>query len=93
MKKFVAIILVLVSLVTTAAAEFYPRCAVVADIDEAEDLVICEDFAGVIWQFYGIEDFVIGDLVAMILWDADTPESIFDDEIIDALYGGTNFEY
>lgn len=96
MKKLVAVITILVSLSLVfsvgAASEFYPRCAVVTEINESDDLVTCKDFAGVIWQFYGIEDFDIGDLVGMILWDCGTPDSIFDDEIIDAVYGGYNFE-
>ena len=96
MKKFVAVILVLVSmsLVFSAGAvsEFYPRCAVVTSIDEVEDLVTVEDFAGVVWSFYGVEDFIVGDLVAMLLWDCGTPDTIFDDEVIDAVYGGYNFE-
>ena len=94
MKKFVAVILVLVlvlSITSAVASEFYPRCAVITEIDEINDLVVCEDFAGIIWEFYGIEDFDIGDLVAMLMWDCDTPDSIFDDEIIDAVYGGYNF--
>ena len=70
-------------------SEFYPRAAVIIELVEDEDIVVCQDAAGVIWKFYGIEDFDIGDIVAMILWDAGTPESIFDDEIIDATYAGT----
>lgn len=97
MKKVIAIIIILVSLLVicsaSAISEFYPRCAMVTEIDETEDLVTVEDFAGVIWQFYGVEDFIVGDLVAMLLWDCGTPDSIFDDEIIDAVYGGYNFQY
>ena len=95
MKKFVAVITIIVSLSlvfsASAVSEFYPRCAVVTDINEVEDIVTCEDFAGVIWQFYGVEDFKVGDLVAMLLWDCGTSDSIFDDEIIDVVYGGYNF--
>ena len=70
-------------------SEFYPRAAIIIELVEDEDIVVCQDAAGVIWEFYGIEDFDIGDIVAMILWDAGTPEGIFDDEIIDATYAGT----
>ncbi len=70
-------------------SEFYPRAAIITELDLDEDLVTCVDSAGCIWQFYGVEDFGVGDIVAMILWDAGTPESIFDDEVIDAAYAGT----
>lgn len=69
--------------------ELYPRAAIITELDLNEDLVTCVDAAGCIWQFYGVEDFDIGDIVALILWNAGTPESIFDDEIIDAVYAGT----
>lgn len=68
---------------------FYPRSAIVTELCPEEDLVVCQDAAKVIWEFYGIEDFEVGDLVSMLLWDCGTPNSIFDDEIIDAVYGGT----
>lgn len=77
------------SMPTKAESSFYPRTAITIEIIEDEDIVVCQDAAGVIWEFYGIEDFEVGDLVSMLLWDCGTPDSIFDDEIIDATYAGT----
>ena len=77
------------SMPAKAESRFYPSAAIIIEIIEDEDLVTCIDAAGRIWQFYGIEDLDVGDIVAMILWDAGTPESVFDDEIIDATYAGT----
>lgn len=77
------------SMPAKAESSFYPRAAIIIEIIEDEDIVVCQDAAGVIWEFYGIEDFDIGDIVAMLLWDKGTPESIYDDEIIDVVYAGT----
>ena len=40
-----------------------------------------------LWEFYGIEDYQIGDFVSCIVWDAGT-QKIFDDEILDVVYAG-----
>lgn len=80
--------MVFFSMPAKAEGSFYPRAAIITALDLNEDLVTCVDAAGRIWQFYGVEDFDIGDVVAMIMWDAGTP-SVFDDEIIDATYAGT----
>lgn len=77
------------SMPAKAESSFYPRAAIITEICYEEDLIICVDAAGVEWSFFGVEDFDIGDLVAMLLWDCGTPESIYDDEIIDVVYAGT----
>ena len=66
----------------------YPRTAVVTDLDYDEDLVICTDSVGFDWVFEGIEDWSEGDVVSLLMWDADTPDSILDDVILKAYYGG-----
>ena len=40
-----------------------------------------------LWTFYGVEDYAIGDVVACIVWDAGT-QKVYDDEIIDVVYAG-----
>jgi len=92
MKKLVAIIIILVSLGSTAqAVEIYPRCGIIVDFDYDTDIVVVEDSVGFIWEFYGIEDYCIGDLVIMTLCNVGEPEYIIDDEIIEVVYGGYNF--
>lgn len=66
----------------------YPRTAVVTDLDYDEDLVICTDCVGFDWVFEGIEDWSEGDVVSLLMWDAGTPDSILDDVILKAYYGG-----
>ena len=94
-KKFVSILFVALFLfvvavahVAFADASFYARTAVIVDFDFEEDIVVVKDGAGLLWEFYGIEDYCIGDFVSMLMWDVGTPDTIFDDEIIDVVYAG-----
>lgn len=66
----------------------YPRTALVTCLDWDTDTVIITDWAGLEWAFEGIEDWQEGDLVSLLMWDAGTPDSIFDDHILKAYYGG-----
>ncbi len=75
-------------LVNTAFAEYYPRTAVVTELDIDNDRVIATDWAGLSWEFFGIEDWCELDIVSMILDDNNTPETIYDDIIVKAYYGG-----
>lgn len=67
---------------------YYPRTAVVTDLDYDNDLVIITDWAGFDWVMEGIEDWQVGDLVSLLMYDCGTPDTIFDDEIVMAYYGG-----
>ena len=89
MKKVFILILVLVSLTTFAAADFhvYPLTGKIVDFNYEEDLVLFVDGGGMLWEFYGIEDYQIGDFVSCIVWDVGT-QKIFDDEILDVVYAG-----
>lgn len=93
MKTMTAILAVLMFLCSTACAVsapdgFYPRTAIVTDINYLTDTVVCTDCAGVVWMFADVEDWNIGDIVSMLMFDNDTPDSIYDDEIVMAYYGG-----
>lgn len=67
---------------------YYPRTAVVTDLDYDNDLVIITDWAGLDWMMEGIEDWQVGDLVSLLMYDCGTPDTIFDDKIVMAYYGG-----
>lgn len=69
------------------ASHIYPSCGVVRSVNRAMDCVVVEDGAGLCWAFYGVEDYDVGDVVAMTMEDMGT-ESVYDDRVIDALYGG-----
>lgn len=73
--------------VASETTHYYPATMVVVDIDEEEDLVTLEDSEGFVWEFYGVDDWFVGDLASVLMYDSYTPE-IEDDEIVKARYAG-----
>lgn len=74
----------------TASAEqmeFYPMTTVVTQLIEEEDVVVCTDFNGGEWSFYGVEDWSVGDYASCIVCDNGTLE-ISDDIICEVRYDG-----
>ena len=65
----------------------YPMAVTVVDISEALDTVTVEDSNKNLWQFHGVEDYMVGDVVACIVDTNGTPE-IKDDVIIQTRYNG-----
>ena len=71
---------------------FYALTAQVIDIDYLKDEVICADYDGNIWSFFGSEDWQINDFVSLLMDNNNTP-MIYDDIIMSARYSGTgNFD-
>lgn len=66
-------------------AEYYSLTACVVEIDREGDTVTVEDGTGNRWQFYGVEDWQIGDCASLLMWDNGT-DLIFDDEVHNARY-------
>lgn len=66
----------------------YPACGIVYGLEYADDAVIVMTPDGELWEFYGCEDWAIGDICAMTFADAGIPNYIWDDEIIDVRYVG-----
>lgn len=75
---------------TYTADELYSISTTVSDIDKISDFVICTDFSGNEWAFYGVEDWAVGDIAALTMSNNNTLE-IEDDEIITATYCGWVF--
>ena len=65
----------------------YPETAIVIDIDETEDIVTVECANGNRFSFFGIEDYMHGDLVALTMYDNGT-SIVYDDKIVDDEYAG-----
>lgn len=65
----------------------YPETAIIAEVNRSEDKVTAEDFNGNQWEFYGAEDWMVGDICSMIM-DGKGTDSIYDDEIIAVKYSG-----
>lgn len=87
MKKIIIITLCIMSIATMAYADIYPTTMIVVELDNQHDIVICEDFNGNQWAFEGIEDWMIGDIVSMIMEDMGTAQ-IYDDIIVMTQYSG-----
>lgn len=86
--------LALVLIVNSAATltntnKTYPKTAQVIELDPMLDTVACIDGAGNKWEFYGVEDWQIGDFVSLLMDDNGTPNTIYDDQITMTLYAGT----
>ena len=67
----------------------YPDTCIIVEMDYAEDLVTVSDVCGILWRFYGCEDYTEGDLVRVLMYDNGTPRNIYDDQIVIVWYAGT----
>lgn len=62
-------------------SDYYAMTTIVSAIDPDTDVVTCRDNSGNLWEFYGVEDWQVGDVAALVMDSKGTP-SIYDDEII-----------
>lgn len=67
--------------------ELYAKTAVVVELNQETDEVICYDANGEEWVFTGIEDWQVNDVCSMVMYTKHT-KSIYDDVIIDVKYDG-----
>ena len=74
--------------VATPATHTYPTAGVIIDLDEKSDLVTFSTGSGLLYSFYGINDYAEGDIVAAIMDDNGTPDSVLDDKIASVRYAG-----
>ncbi len=65
----------------------YPETGIIIETISEEDTVVVECANGNRFSFFGIEDYVKGDIVAMIMHDKGT-SVVYDDEIIKTEYAG-----
>ena len=72
-----------------AWADQYPRIFLVEAIDLNSDTVTFSDVNGQLWNWIGIEDWIVDDMAAAIMDDNGTPSTIYDDIIV-KLYYQTN---
>lgn len=74
--------------VKNPVAQTYPTAGVVVALDETIDLVTFSTASGILYEFYGIEDLEVGDIVAATMDDNGTPDNVLDDKVIDTKYAG-----
>ena len=65
----------------------YPLAGTVTGLDQGANVVTFTDGAGNDWEFYGTEDWMIGDGVAALMDDNGTA-IVTDDVIVSARYAG-----
>lgn len=73
---------------SSVKSSVYPLTTKVVMVDYSTDVVWCKDYNGNVWEFYGCEDWAIGDVASLLMNDNGT-ENISDDEIMSARYQGT----
>ncbi len=66
----------------------YAKSTTVVMLEKATDTVVCQDFNGNLWCFYGIEDWQIGDVASLLMSDNGTENYIYDDIVLSARYDG-----
>lgn len=88
--KLLAVIVALgiVILLVLGTAWSYPMTAIVVDVSRGNDKVTIKDYNGNLWQYTGVEDYEVGDIVSCIMNSKGT-EKIKDDVIIQMRYNGS----
>ncbi len=64
---------------------YYALTTCVVKIDRDNDIVTCEDYNGNLWEFYGVEDWEVGDC-ASLLMESHGTKKIEDDTIEDVRF-------
>ena len=71
--------------ITERVNNYYALTAQIVETNRTQDVVTVKDSTGNLWEFYGVEDWEIGDCASMIMDDMGT-DRIYDDEIVSARY-------
>lgn len=71
------------------ATSEYAKVAIVIKVNHKTNVVTCKDYTGNLWKFKGCEDWMIGDIVGMVMNDNGTPNKLKDDKIVNVRYNGT----
>lgn len=89
MKTFIATILMALTMTACAPvqSETYKREMTVTETNAAEDVVVLVDTEGHEWAFYGVENWLVGDMCTCTM-DSNGTENITDDAIIFTTYNG-----
>lgn len=71
---------------------YYALATKVVKINRETDVVTCEDCNGNLWEFYGAEDWEVGDNANLLMNSKGTPK-IEDDEICGATYANWDLSH
>ena len=81
----------MLTMLLTLGIYIYPNIGIVTNIDSESDIVTVTTFDGHQFEFYEVEDWMVGDIAGMTLYDNGTPE-VEDDIILDVQYLGYDLE-
>ena len=73
---------------TSEACQIYPKNAIVTEVNEANDTFTATDVFGNDWVVDGSEDWLVGDIVSMTMYNNMTTNTIYDDVVLTAKYEG-----
>ena len=79
-------LLKIAALVLAGVTSIYPNAGTIQNVDEQANTFCIVDDSGDIWEMYGIEDFQVGDNVAMIMDSNNTEDTIYDDIVLSVRY-------
>ena len=89
--KLLALLLAFVLIAGSASAlsldNLYADTMIVDELDFENDLAFLVDCFGNLWAIEEVEDWLVGDIVSLIMFDQGTPD-IYDDEIVYYRYSG-----
>lgn len=85
-RKKIAVIATVITLL--ASNTIYPATGIITALDEEADIVQVTKANGMHYEFEGIEDLQVGDVVSLLMYNAGDTKSAADDEIISARYSG-----
>ena len=71
----------------------YRKMSTVIETNKFDDSVIVEDENGELWEFYGVEDWFVGDYCLLTFIDSGIRGYMWDDSIIGVRYRGWNEDF
>jgi len=75
-------------MILLAEGIIYPAVGVVTRINYETDIVTVQRANGHVYEFEGVEDLLEGDVMALLMFNNFTGNTIEDDEVISARYSG-----
>lgn len=85
-RKWIAILAS--TMVLLANGIIYPATAIVTQVDYETDIVTVQKATGFTYEFEGVEDLQVGDVMSLLMFNNGTGDTIVDDIVISARYSG-----
>lgn len=85
-RKRIAILATTLTLLANGV--IHPATAIVTQVDYETDIVTVQNATGFTYEFEGVEDLVVGDVMSLLMYNNGTGDTIADDIVISARYSG-----